>query len=108
MSLRRHVLGTASRCARCRAEFALLASESARRGRQVVLLAVVVSDNTGDASVFLAQHPVSYPSHRTSTSRLTGIVSRVRPARQRGDRAGRIARVHTGEYESQGASDGDI
>ena len=98
-------------CGPCRAEFGLLASVSARYGRRVAFLGADVNDDSGDAHSFLAQHPVSYPSYEMTTSQLTAIVPQGllgTPTTIFIDRSGKIAGVHTGEYQSQGTLDGDI
>jgi cytochrome oxidase Cu insertion factor (SCO1/SenC/PrrC family)/thiol-disulfide isomerase/thioredoxin len=101
----------ASWCEPCRAEFGLLATASAEYGRRVAFLGADVNDDTGDAQAFLAQHPVSYPSYQTSASQMTGIVSQGllgTPTTIFINRAGRIADVHSDQYDSQGTLDGDI
>jgi cytochrome c biogenesis protein CcmG/thiol:disulfide interchange protein DsbE len=101
----------ASWCGPCQAEFGLLASASARFGRRVAFLGADVNDSSGDARAFLAGHPVSYPSYQTSTSQLTAIVPQGllgTPTTIYISPAGTIVDVHTGEYDSQGALDGDI
>jgi len=77
----------------------------------VAFLGADVNDDTGDAQAFLAQHPVSYPSYQTSASQMTGIVSQGllgTPTTIFINRAGRIADVHSDQYDSQGTLDGDI
>jgi cytochrome oxidase Cu insertion factor (SCO1/SenC/PrrC family)/thiol-disulfide isomerase/thioredoxin len=98
-------------CEPCRAEFGLLAVAAARYGRQVAFLGADVNDDPGDARAFLAQHPVSYPSYQMSSAELAGIVPSGivgTPTTIFLSRAGGLAYVHTGQYESQGALDGDI
>jgi cytochrome oxidase Cu insertion factor (SCO1/SenC/PrrC family)/thiol-disulfide isomerase/thioredoxin len=98
-------------CAPCRAEFGLLASAAARYGRQVAFLGVDVSDAAGDAHAFLAQHPVSYPSYQMGAADMTGIVPQGllgTPSTIFISRTGKIAYVRSGEYESQGALNGDV
>ena len=98
-------------CAPCRAEFGLLASASARYGRQVGFLGADVNDDPGDAKAFLGQHPVSYPSYQMSSQQLTGIVPQGllgTPTTIFINPVGKIVTVHTGEYESQGTLDGDV
>jgi thiol-disulfide isomerase/thioredoxin len=101
----------ASWCAPCRSEFGLFASASARYGRQVGFLGADTDDSPGDARPFLTQHPVSYPSYQTTTSKISQIV----PQGIQGlpttifiNRAGKLAYVHIGQYSSQGILDGDI
>jgi cytochrome oxidase Cu insertion factor (SCO1/SenC/PrrC family)/thiol-disulfide isomerase/thioredoxin len=98
-------------CPPCRAEFGLFATASAEFGRRVAFLGADVNDLTGDARAFLAQHPVSYPSYEMSSDQLTPIVPQGllgTPTTIFINRAGRVIAVHTGQYESQGALNGDI
>ena len=98
-------------CGSCRAEFGLLARAAVQYGRRIAFLGADLNDSAGDASAFLAEHQVSYPSYEMSSSQLTKIV----PAGLLGtpttiffDAAGRIAHVHTGEYAASGSLNGDI
>ena len=99
----------ASWCTPCRSEFGLFADASARYGRRVAFLGADTSDSTGDAQAFLAQHRVSYPSYQTSTSDLRSLaVIEGLPTTIFINRAGKVAYVHTGQYDAKGSLDGDI
>jgi cytochrome oxidase Cu insertion factor (SCO1/SenC/PrrC family)/thiol-disulfide isomerase/thioredoxin len=99
----------ASWCTPCRSEFGLFASASTRYGRQVAFLGADTSDSTTDAQAFLAQHDVSYPSYQTSTSDLRSLaVIEGLPTTIFINRAGKVAYVHTGQYDAQGSLDADI
>jgi len=99
----------ASWCGPCRSEFGLLASASARYGRQVAFLGADSDDSPGDARAFLTQHPVSYPSYQTTTSKLSSLAQVIGlPTTIFVNRAGKVVHVQTGQYESQGALDADI
>ena len=98
-------------CPPCRAEFGLLATASAQYGRRVAFLGANVNDVASDASAFLSQHSVSYPSYQMAEDELTGIVPQGllgTPTTIFINRAGRIASVHTGQYDSQGTLDAQI
>jgi len=98
-------------CPPCRAEFGLLATASAQYGRRVAFLGADVNDVASDASAFLSQHSVSYPSYQMAEDELTGIVPQGllgTPTTIFINRAGRIASVHTGQYDSQGTLDAQI
>ncbi len=98
-------------CPPCRAEFGLLATAAAEYGRRVAFLGADVSDAAADAKAFLAQHPVSYPSYQMAEDQITGILPQGllgTPTTIFINRAGRIAAVHTGQYDSQGTLDGEI
>lgn len=98
-------------CEPCRAEFGLLANAAAEYGRRVAFLGADVNDDASDAKAFLAQHPVTYPSYQMAANKLTGIVPQGllgTPTTIFINRAGRIAAVHTGQYDSQGTLDAQI
>jgi thiol-disulfide isomerase/thioredoxin len=98
-------------CPPCRAEFGLLATAAAQYGRRVAFLGADVNDVASDARAFLSQHPVSYPSYQFPASQMSGILPQgllgtpttifIRPS-------GRIAAVHTGQYDAQGTLDAEI
>ena len=95
----------ASWCTPCRAEFGLFASAAARDGRQVAFLGA----DTGDAQAFLTQNHVSYPSYQTNTSDLRSLaVIEGLPTTIFINRAGKVAYVHTGQYDAPGSLDADI
>jgi cytochrome c biogenesis protein CcmG/thiol:disulfide interchange protein DsbE len=98
-------------CGPCRAEFGLLARAAVQYGRRVAFLGADVNDSAGDASAFLAQHQVSYPSYEMSSTQLTKIVPSGlvgTPTTIFFNAAGDIAHVHTGEYAALGSLNGDI
>ena len=99
----------ASWCGPCRSEFGLLASASAHYGRRVAFLGADTSDSAGDARAFLAQHQVSYPSYQTTTTNLAWLAAiQGLPTTIFINRAGKVAYVHTGQYDAQGTLDQDI
>ncbi|HWF73780.1 MAG TPA: redoxin domain-containing protein [Solirubrobacteraceae bacterium] len=99
----------ASWCGPCQAEFPLFASASARYGRRVAFLGVDTNDLPGDASSFLAKHPVSYPSYQSGLSDLSSLTAIIGlPTTIFINRAGKIVHVHSYEYAAQGSLDQDI
>jgi cytochrome oxidase Cu insertion factor (SCO1/SenC/PrrC family)/thiol-disulfide isomerase/thioredoxin len=98
-------------CSPCRAEFGLLATAAAEYGRRVAFLGADVNDVPSDARAFLAEHSVSYPSYQFAANRATRIVPQGllgTPTTVFIDRAGKIAAVHTGQYDAQGVLDAEI
>jgi len=101
----------ASSCVPCQAEFNLFADASARYGRSVAFLGADYNDSSGDAQAFLRQHPVSYPSYSVSTGQLGELLPggiQGTPTTVYITPTGHVYSIHTGQYESQGALDGDI
>lgn len=100
----------ASWCTPCREEYPLLASAAVRYGREVAFLGVDTGDTSAaDGRAFLTAHPLSYPSYQSTIAGLTPLVAIVGlPTTVFIDRAGRVACVRPGQYDSEGALDGDI
>jgi cytochrome oxidase Cu insertion factor (SCO1/SenC/PrrC family)/thiol-disulfide isomerase/thioredoxin len=101
----------ASWCTPCRSEFPLFASASVRYGRQVAFLGLDTDDSLGDAKSFLARHPVSYPSYQGTTSQIHSLLPQGLiglPTTIFVNRAGKVAYVHSGQYDSQGTLDQDV
>jgi cytochrome oxidase Cu insertion factor (SCO1/SenC/PrrC family)/thiol-disulfide isomerase/thioredoxin len=101
----------ASWCAPCQAEFGLFASASSRYGRRVAFLGADTADSPGNAQSFLSQHRVSYPSYQSSMSGLDPLVPQGLaglPTTIFLNRAGKLAYVHIGQYQSQGTLDADV
>jgi cytochrome oxidase Cu insertion factor (SCO1/SenC/PrrC family)/thiol-disulfide isomerase/thioredoxin len=101
----------ASWCQPCKSEFGLLASASLQYGREVAFLGADTDDSSGDATAFLAEHHVSYPSYADSRTELGKLI----PGGVEGypttvfiNRDGKVVHVHTGQYDSQGTLDSDI
>jgi cytochrome oxidase Cu insertion factor (SCO1/SenC/PrrC family)/thiol-disulfide isomerase/thioredoxin len=101
----------ASWCAPCRSEFALFASASVRYGRRVAFLGLNINDSLADARSFLAKHPVSYPSYQSTTGQIHSLLPQGLlglPTTIFVNRAGKMAYVHSGQYEAPGTLDQDV
>jgi cytochrome oxidase Cu insertion factor (SCO1/SenC/PrrC family) len=99
----------ASWCTPCREESSLFAAASARYGRQVAFLGANINDTSASARAFLAAHPVSYPSYQGSTASLSWLAQiEGMPTTIFVDRSGRVADVHTGQYQTEGTLVDDI
>lgn len=100
----------ASWCTACQSEFGLFATASAHYGRDVAFLGADTSDySAGDARAFLAAHPVTYPSYQATYAELSPLAPIPGlPTTIFINRAGKVADVHIGQYDSQGSLDGDV
>jgi cytochrome oxidase Cu insertion factor (SCO1/SenC/PrrC family)/thiol-disulfide isomerase/thioredoxin len=101
----------ASWCGPCRSEFPLFASASVRYGRQVAFLGLNINDSLADARSFLAKHPVSYPSYESTTGQIHSLLPQgllSLPTTIFVNRAGKMAYVHSGQYEAPGTLDQDV
>jgi cytochrome oxidase Cu insertion factor (SCO1/SenC/PrrC family)/thiol-disulfide isomerase/thioredoxin len=96
-------------CPPCRMEFPLLASASARYGRNVAFIGADTNDSASDARSFLANHPVSYPSYSVASTDLSSLaVLEGFPTTIFLNPAGKVVFVHTGQYDTEAALDNDI
>lgn len=99
----------ASWCAPCRDEFSLFAAAAARYGRRVAFVGANVNDSAAEARAFLAAHPVSYPSYRSTSASLSWLAQiEGMPTTIFLDRSGRVIDVHTGQYQTEGTLVDDI
>jgi cytochrome oxidase Cu insertion factor (SCO1/SenC/PrrC family)/thiol-disulfide isomerase/thioredoxin len=99
----------ASWCPPCRAEFPIFAATSVVYGHQVAFVGADTDDTSGDATAFLAEHPVSYPSYGLSSSSLDSIAPiEGTPTTIFLDRAGHVVYEHPGEYDTQATLEADI
>ncbi len=89
-------------CGPCRAEFPVFQRAGAEHGRTVAFLGVDGADNHGDASAFLRQFPVTYPSyvdHDENIARFLGAPNNY-PITIFVDARGHVVMRHAGPYQS--------
>jgi cytochrome oxidase Cu insertion factor (SCO1/SenC/PrrC family)/thiol-disulfide isomerase/thioredoxin len=100
----------ASWCAECVSEFPYFATAAARYGRQVAFVGADNNDPTvANARKFLAGHPVSYPSYRTTSASLAPLAAiEGMPTTIFIDKRGKVVHVQTGTYDSLNALENDI
>jgi cytochrome oxidase Cu insertion factor (SCO1/SenC/PrrC family)/thiol-disulfide isomerase/thioredoxin len=100
----------ASWCPPCKKEFPVFASAALRYGRRVAFVGVNTNDvSTGQAEAFLASHPVSYPSYRSTYGALGAIAPVINlPTTIFIDAKGKVCFRRQGGYDTEGALGADI
>jgi cytochrome c biogenesis protein CcmG/thiol:disulfide interchange protein DsbE len=100
----------ASWCGPCRHEFPFLQQVSARRGKQVAFVGLDSGDNRRDATEFLREFPLPYPSYEDPDERIArnvGVPANY-PITLFLDERGRQAFIRQGGYASQAQLERDI
>ncbi len=97
-------------CGPCRAEFPYFQSQAIKRGRKVAFLGVDGQDSKANASKFLRQYPVAYPSYEDPDLRIAAVIKAVGPfpATVFYDRQGEIVHLKQGGYPDERALAQDI
>jgi len=92
----------ASWCGPCRAEFPVFQKAAIRSAKTIAFVGVDSTDNAGDASEFLGQFPVTYPSYKDPDLKVARVFNGVGafPTTAFYDRRGKVAYVHQGPYHS--------
>lgn len=101
----------ASWCGPCRSEFPAFQVAGAHFGRQVAFVGINGRlDRVGDATGFLKQFPVSYPSFRDPNENIARTIQAATydPLTVFIDRAGHVQYVHPGQYPDAAALERDI
>jgi cytochrome c biogenesis protein CcmG/thiol:disulfide interchange protein DsbE len=100
----------ASWCGPCRGEFPVLQSMSVKYGKRVAFVGLDASDNDGDASKFLRDFPVTYPSLVDRNSRIAQSlgIGRTFPTTIYYDARGKVQYIHQGLYTSDAGFAADI
>jgi thiol-disulfide isomerase/thioredoxin len=100
----------ASWCGPCRAEFPVLQEASTKLGKQVAFVGLDSSDNDADATKFLSQFPVPYPSFVDRNARVAQKlgIGQAFPTTLYYDAKGEIAYIHQGPYTTAADFERDI
>jgi cytochrome c biogenesis protein CcmG, thiol:disulfide interchange protein DsbE len=100
----------ASWCVPCRAEFPMLESTAARRGRTVAFVGVNGSDKRPAAAAFLRQRPLPYPSYEDPHEAIARSIEAPAnyPITVFLDRRGHTAFIHPGSFRSEAELNADI
>jgi thiol-disulfide isomerase/thioredoxin len=100
----------ASWCPPCRAEFPYFASQSAKRGDEIVFLGLNSEDNDSDAAKFLAEFPIDFPSYKDPNSEIAASIDAAVsfPTTVFFDSKGKQSYVRQGGYSSEGELAEDI
>jgi cytochrome c biogenesis protein CcmG/thiol:disulfide interchange protein DsbE len=100
----------ASWCGPCRAEFPDFQKASVKYGKRVAFLGVDGNDNHGDATKFLKQYPIPYPSYEDPSGTIAQVLNATVafPTTVFYDRDGKVAYLHQGQYLSGAKLEQDI
>jgi len=92
----------ASWCGPCRAEFPVFQKAAIQEARRIAFLGVDSTDNEDDASEFLSEFPLTYPSYKDPDLKVAGVFNGVGafPTTAFYDRRGKVAYVHQGPYHT--------
>lgn len=90
----------ASWCAPCRGEFPVFQRVAMKQGKRVAFLGVDSNDNDANARKFLEKYPVSYPTFKDPTLKVSELfrATVAWPSTAFYDRKGKFAYVHQGPY----------
>lgn len=97
-------------CSPCRTEFPFFQSQAIEHGKKVAFLGVDGDDNDADATEFLEEYPVTFPSYKDPDLKVSSVIKAVGafPSTVFYDSKGRIAYVKQGAYPDEQALAADI
>jgi cytochrome c biogenesis protein CcmG/thiol:disulfide interchange protein DsbE len=100
----------ASWCGPCRAEFPDFQKLSVKYGKQVAFIGVDGNDNHDDATKFLKEYPVSYPSYEDPSNEIAQVFNAVQafPSTVFYDKTGKLSYLKQGQYLKQSDLERDI
>ena len=92
----------ASWCGPCRAEFPVFQKAAIRSAKKIAFVGVDSTDNVGDATEFLNEFPLTYPSYKDPDLEVARVFNGVGafPTTAFYDKQGKVAYVHQGPYHS--------
>jgi thiol-disulfide isomerase/thioredoxin len=93
----------ASWCPPCIEELPHFQSQALKRGKRIAFLGVDADDNDGDARELLERFPVTYPSYRDPSLKVSAVFNGVAatPATAFYDSKGELAYLKQGVYLSE-------
>jgi cytochrome c biogenesis protein CcmG/thiol:disulfide interchange protein DsbE len=100
----------ASWCPPCRGEFPSFQQASVKFGKQVAFVGLDSGDNDADATKFLKQFPLPYPSYVDRNARIAQDleIGKSYPTTMFYDATGKVQYIHQGPYATEGALATDI
>jgi thiol-disulfide isomerase/thioredoxin len=99
----------ASWCGPCQIEFPLFQAVSTARGKEIAFVGVDSDDNRGEATTFLRDNPVPFPSYDDPDEKIAARYARTGyPTTVFVDARGRTAYIHQGQYRSERDLEADI
>jgi cytochrome c biogenesis protein CcmG/thiol:disulfide interchange protein DsbE len=92
----------ASWCGPCRAEFPVFQEAAIQSAKDVAFVGVDSTDNVDDATAFLGEFPLTYPSYKDPDLKVAREFNGVGafPTTAFYDKQGKVAYVHQGPYHS--------
>lgn len=99
----------ASWCGPCQIEFPSFQAVATERGKEVGFVGVDADDNRGEATTFLRDNPVPFPSYDDPDEEIADSFARTGyPTTVFIDERGRTAFIHQGQYRSRAELSADI
>src|SRR3954451_5393687 len=90
-------------CAPCRGEFPVFQQVALKEGKRVAFLGLDAQDNDGNATKFLKNYPLTYPSYKDPDVKLSNSIRAggFFPTTIFFDKQGKLVYAHPGPYDSE-------